>query len=431
MARRLRDLFAALVLVGVLVVLVVVLQRGLSDEPASPPSEIPAGAVPARRSAAGFLDSVGVNVHVTYTDTSYGRFDVWSQRLRDLGVRHVRDGLEPTNPVSTDRLRRLGHSGFRLTLISSLVRSPESQVAYAVGSFGRAVEAIEGPNEVDVSGVSDWPSRMRSFMPALKAAVRRRSDVRPTLLGPTFINQVAGWEEVAGKEARWDVDNLHPYPGGREPSAGLLDEELAIPRRFGSERPVQATETGYHNATRDTGDHAPVSDAAAATYVPRLVLSNFAAGIERSFLYELADLRPDPQRTHRDANFGLLRADLTPKPAFSALRNLLRVVRDAADAKGSPPEVRVEAPRDVRSVLLEHAGGRAVLALWREEPVWDLESRRNEKVAPVRASVEFRGRARDISVHRPSRGARALEGRSEASTVRMPVSADVVLVSFG
>jgi hypothetical protein len=44
------------------------------------------------RPAHAFVESVGVNIHVTYTDTPYAAHERVLQALRDTGVRHVRDG---------------------------------------------------------------------------------------------------------------------------------------------------------------------------------------------------------------------------------------------------------------------------------------------------------------------------------------------------
>ena len=47
--------------------------------------------------ARAFGDSIGVNTHIGWYDTAgYGDFDPIESRLRELGVRYVRDGLCPT-----------------------------------------------------------------------------------------------------------------------------------------------------------------------------------------------------------------------------------------------------------------------------------------------------------------------------------------------
>src|ERR1700724_703093 len=47
----------------------------------------------APRSADSVADSVGVNIHLHFTDTIYSNFPLVQSLLTSLGVRHVRDGL--------------------------------------------------------------------------------------------------------------------------------------------------------------------------------------------------------------------------------------------------------------------------------------------------------------------------------------------------
>ena len=136
---------------------------------------------------------------------------------------------------------------------------------------------------------------------------------------------------------------FHPYPGGNpfsdhagyagvdwyvghggQPSA-VLDEfpfafDIYAPP-FGT-KPMCATETGYFTGTAKNA----VSEAVQAKYVPRLFLEYFRKGIRRTFHYELVDLWPNPRDDQ--ANRGLLRNDLTPKPAFTALKNLIALLQD-------------------------------------------------------------------------------------------------------
>ena len=45
------------------------------------------------RSSSELVDSIGVNVHMSYTDTAYRDAERVQGALRSLGIRHVRDGV--------------------------------------------------------------------------------------------------------------------------------------------------------------------------------------------------------------------------------------------------------------------------------------------------------------------------------------------------
>ncbi|HEX7300580.1 MAG TPA: hypothetical protein VF257_16400 [Solirubrobacteraceae bacterium] len=425
--RNHRQLLVAASVLGVVLVLAVaVLVRGLGggNEPVPPAAT---GKAPPSQSAERFLDSVGVNVHVTYLDTSYARIDDWLARLRELGVHHVRDGLVLGSTASTQRLRALAAAGMRLTLITALGDDPNKQISYAASTFGRSVEAVEAPNEVDAMGPSDWAERLRSFLPRLRAAVDADGPPSRTIIGPSFVH-AESWKQVGALAGTWNVANLHPYPGGQEPSANL-GQQVALAREQRRDQPIEVTETGYHNALRGNTGQPPVSEAAAGAYMPRLALAYFASGIERTFIYELADEKPDPGLGQPEQHFGLLRADLTPKPAFLALRNLLQTVR-TSDGAGEPRDVRVSAAPDVRTLLLQRRDGSSVLALWRSASVWDVDARAPSVATPVPATVRFGKRAKDVAVSRPTVRAEPLSRRRDAAELRVPVAGDVVLVSY-
>ena len=73
------------------------------------------------------------------------------------------------------------------------------------------------------------------------------------------------------------------------------------------------------------------------------------------------------------ATFGLVRNDLTPKPAFRALASLLRELRGKRrSTSGSALPLDVEgAPGDARHLLFLRSDGTYVLALWRAGAAWD------------------------------------------------------------
>ena len=69
------------------------------------------------RPADAFVESVGVNVHLGYTDTPYGQEAAIRDKLLDLGVRYVRDGISQGRPDVYRRLRELAQHGVRANLI--------------------------------------------------------------------------------------------------------------------------------------------------------------------------------------------------------------------------------------------------------------------------------------------------------------------------
>jgi hypothetical protein len=379
-------------------------------------------------SAEALAGSIGVVVHLNYVDTAYGRQAEVVGRLRELGVRQVREAM-PTPPVGplADGLRALRGTGVKAMLGTGDPNvDPEVAVRDSVAVMGGAIDAFEGPNELDNSGDPSWPDRLRDYMPRLRAAVRRQAPGTP-LVGPSFVDP--GSRRLVPADLP-GVPNGHPYPGGNPPEEVLRSalEELDPERRA-----VVFSETGYHNALADASEQPPVSEAAAAVYLPRLLVTAFGAGVRRTFLYELLDEKPDPGLTDMQQHFGLLRNDGSPKPAFLAIQRLIGVLRGTSGVAG--PRGRLTwaldaGDEEVERLTLVRRDGSRVLALWRPVSVWDRQALRPIDPGRVRAELSFERPVRDVTAWRPSVSAAPVLRRATARRLRLGLGGDLVLVSL-
>ena len=131
--------------------------------------------------ASGFANSVGVNMHLTYYDTSYARFPEWRARLRELGVRHVRDGLIAADPRYIQRLQTLGRDGLRASVILNDRDGPPARLIESiVGPLKQPVAAVEAPDEPDLAGGTAWLGPLRSLLPEIKSAVKSPAGRSPS-----------------------------------------------------------------------------------------------------------------------------------------------------------------------------------------------------------------------------------------------------------
>ena len=347
-------------------------------------------------SARAFGDSVGVNIHLLHQDTSYGRFDVVRARLRELGVRYVRDGLCATCPSQIERLRALADVGIRAHIIAGRLREDEVAMLFELQAnlatirerLRGAVASIGSVNEPDQQGVASWIDRTRAFQRQLWYRVNGDPALADLpVIGPAVVhpaNRVA----LGDLSGFLDQGNMHPYPGGGTPLHNLEEERFRAVSISGS-KPLVATEAGYHSDLGTATGHYPASERAIAAYTPRLALEGFRGGVARTFIYQLADEWPaGGQPAHVapfENSFGLLRGDLSPKPSFLALRNLLQAAGASSPPVAAPGGLRygIEgAPPDLRQLLLQSADGSFALVLWRDVSVWDRFARQDIAVAP-------------------------------------------------
>ncbi|GAC1597396.1 MAG: hypothetical protein NVS3B28_29270 [Candidatus Velthaea sp.] len=319
------------------------------------------------KSAASFVDSIGINVHFSFWDTPYGkRFPEISDRLLKLGVRHVRDGVVLGQKAVCDEDRALAKHGLRFTYITQTHLSA-TDIATWASCVGPAIEAFEGPNEYDIShpdNEADWAQTLRTFQKRLYAAVKQNSALKHlTVVGPSVTSDDAA-RKVGDLSPYLDRGNMHDYFAGHEPETGGWGDNgygsIAFNLRVASAqsggKPVEATETGYQT---QPGKDA-VSEEVQAAYIPRMFMQQFASNVVRTHQYELLDEGGPPF-----AHFGLLRGDLTPKPAFEALRSLIATLSDTGHAAPSSLRYVLDgASPEVHHVLLEKSNGHFFLALW-------------------------------------------------------------------
>ena len=346
--------------------------------------------------ADALVDSAGVNIHLHYDNTAYrDRFPLIQSRLVDLGVRHVRDGLIDTTWQDYyerhNALGRLGIKGMFITgpgLSDAVLRN---YPALMRDSF----EAYEAPNEYNLSGDPNWVATLRTVLAQLHALRNDPSLARFPVIGPSLTDENA-YRQLGDVSALVDAGNLHNYFAGRNPGTGgwgddgygSIDWNLRVVARSAGGKPIVTTETGYWD---DPTRVAAIPQDVGGKYMPRLLLEQFLKGVRRTYIYELCDI-PESVMPGQ-SGYGLLRSDGSPKPAYHAVQGLLALLRDPGPSfmvKPLPYSV-TGGTGDVRHVAFQKRDGTYYLALWIEQPGFDLHAGKDIAVAP-----------QSITVHVPS-----------------------------
>lgn len=415
---------------GVLLIAGLVLGVAVAGLGATPASAARSGGTPEPRRAIRALDAVpadslvdsyGVGIHLNFLDTPYRDHDAVARALADLGVRHVRDDLFLDAPRQYDAIRTVARdAGVRFDLIMGRPDRPGTPEDYvetvATQLPGRAVESLEGVNEWDLfGGGTDWVTAMSTWQRRLyKAAKATPATADLPVLAPSLAFG-RNYSQTGDLSPYADVANAHIYPGGFPPS-NLIGQITQAMLQLVSGKPLITTEAGYHNAVNTTNGHRPVPEDVAGVYLPRLLLEHVLRGEQRVYSYELIDEFEDPGAVDPEAHFGLLRRDWSPKPAYTAMKNLLALLDDPGPSF-RPGALAVAAdglPTDARYVLTEKRDGRFVLLLWRDVSVWDPVNRQRQAVTPADVTVRL-DEARRLQVYRPSEGAEPMAGATGTS----------------
>lgn len=326
--------------------------------------------------AASLIDSIGVNTHFDHQTPYDGpEFPAIAKLLVNSGIKHIRDGTN-TQSQYIARLTYLAQSGIRTTIVTrpdlkdALIQSYPSMIP-------NSMEAYEGPNEPDRGKDPSWPATIRAFMQRLHDDVKSDAAVAHY---PIVAPAVTSSHELLGDiNAYVDYGNTHDYfstynPGtrgwgNRHPAGiyGSLSYNMNLARVISGSKPIESTETGYGSTPSGTPQLLDyVTD---GKYIPRLYFVQYNAGIVRTFVYEFLD--PDKSgRLYR--NFGLIDADLKPKPAYNAVKAVIADLADASTSFAATP-LTYEIAGDYRHVqhtLLQKSDGSYYLALWLEVPSW-------------------------------------------------------------
>ena len=377
-----------------------------------------------------FVDSVGVNVHLSYTRTPYfSNFPLIQQSLLALGVRHVRDGMVDFGPKSYyyDRHNALGRLGIHGEFTTSTTQSADLLKTWPT-RVPDSFEAYEGPNEMDKK--PNGIDALRTFMPVLYTAAKSGFAPKAYVIGPSLTKD-SSYTEIGDLTANQDFGNLHNYFSNRPPGTpgwgpngyGSIRTNLAHVAVTSKSQPVYTTETGY---TNDPKIPAYLSPDVAAVYMPRLLFEQFHAGIKRTFIYELLSTNGE--------DFGLLDSTGNQKPAFKAVANLLNMLSDKGPTfTPSPVSYSVSGGSPaMHHFLLTKRDGTVYLALWLEVSSFNENAHTPIDVAPQQVTLTLPTAPASIKAHHWGADGNVTTAVLKPSTsVKLQVSEKVVLLELG
>lgn len=345
--------------------------------------------------ADAFVNAIGVDSHFNYGGVYITNWPAISSALIGSGIRHIRDGGEPY-PGYLQRLTTLGshgifHSaGFGVTATSSLIQKRLSR-------FAPYVDFVEGANEYDSVARRDpqWVTTLTDAQKTLYETVHgdpKFSNI--TVLGPALARP-RYYSMLGSLDAYEDAGNLHygtcDDPPGIDSPHQSARRVHALLRVSTQTKPIWTTETGYNS---DTLRPCHLPDDIIAKYDPRTVTERWNLGEPRIFFYQLADM----PRDRVFGGTGLLHADGSPKPQFTALKSMIGLLEDRGSSF-SPTPLAYALSGDTQNVhhtLLQRRDGRYELLVWLEVPGWKSTS------PDHRVGVPLDVRPQTISVSLPA-----------------------------
>ncbi|NEQ55045.1 MAG: hypothetical protein F6K11_33800 [Leptolyngbya sp. SIO3F4] len=405
-------------------------------------------------SADHFVDSIGLNTRLSYADwpTASNWANPEPQQdietlIADLGIRHLRDrmphpSLQPSIKYANPRLAKLySQYGMKFTVRMD-IRDKENDVLipsqipafinwYANGKIrldsGKKVlvrdmlDAIEGPNEYDKHNHPDkrdtnWVQNLTSFQErTFREAKNNEFLASIPVIAPSLVQTAYCGSSLDSFATNSDLGNLHPYPNYpymRHPVA-TLSWHLSHAFNCTKQLPIWATETGYLTHHNNPSE---ISERTAAKYIPRLLTEYFLTGkIQRTFIHEIASNGVNAwglvaaSRTREEA----ARSEpfqLRPKPAYYAVKSLIRLLNEAEWTKDrqtwvfpntnlKPIRFSLKDKKDsTHHLLLQKNNGHYFLLLWQEVESYN-PNKGNFEVQPDQVTLNLANNVTPVSIY--------------------------------
>lgn len=379
----------------------------------------------------------------TVTSTTSG---VWGQRerikwaLKTVGASWIRCSIYTGNKRQVAWLQELSRAGVKLNAVmgdpEQKAGTPEQLVSLVGSSLRGVVQSMEGTNEWNLRGGSNWIAELKNHQTRLYRAAKSNSATRGIpVVGPS-LGMRQGFDQFGNQTGIMDMGNIHLYTGGFMPGY-RTDDMIKLVRKVCGKDPLIITETGWHNAAHSKATHNYTPEAVAGVYAPRLLLEYYIRNVNKLSIYELFDDRSDPAGTNHEAHFGLLRHNGSPKPAFESLANLNTIMKrqyrtGGTGRAGEPLGLRFNSgPADLRSALVARNDGRFLLFLWRRTAIYDPNTRKLLNPGSATVSIDW-STPKNVRRFAPATSANALSTeRTSRSVLSLKGEMQILEVSPG
>lgn len=376
--------------------------------------------------AADFIGSIGVNTHLGYVDSAYSDGERVLAALDYLGIGRVRDAAVTRQQRNIEGFSLLADAGIQFDMVVQAARDPAEAVA-TIAAFAAdhpgAVDAIEGPNEIDIwpvayAGLTGTAAGI-AFDNALVAAVAATpglADVDTYSLTGARVNDTT------------EFANFHSYPvKGLQPYKKLARNPVTS--GVTPDKPLVLTEVGYHTAVGPDTRWEGVDEATQAKLTLNLLFDAHRRGIARTYLYQLSDGYADPTGINIDHNLGLFDRDFEAQAAAVALHNLTAALSDDSHSLATAPDIAVWGlPTHGASTILAKDRGARDVVLWAEPDIWNQVRDVPIVARPTDVIVDFGGALVDVKLYDPLLSAEPVLLLDDVRFVVLPVTDHPLIV---
>jgi hypothetical protein len=345
-----------------------------------------------------FVNFLGVQGHLHREGTIWEtQAATLRARVGEIGIRYMRTQIRTSSVAHESAAALFGEHGVRLNVVFHPLRSDgslnptqiDSYLAFLRDQVGvEKILSIEGPNEYSSTkydGNADWATELRGFQNQLYSAVKADSRLNSLpVVAPSIWRRIeSDYNELGNLGNAADLGNLHYFNGGRKPTRynrvrffgdegieSRMDRAISNARITTPGKRVFVTEARY-NVFEGAPVLLHVPERTAAKYVLRLVSEFFVRQdrVAKAFIASLIDGKGVENQ------YGLLRRDLSRRPAFFAVKNAIKILSDEGP-NFSPGRLTYTLSGDLSHIhfgILQKRDRRFYLMIWNDAVSWDQE----------------------------------------------------------
>ena len=393
-------------------------------------------------SASRLVDSFGINTQASFD--SWNAYDNSSLILRSLNylkIDSVRESIRTTG-VPGEVLSAMADAGIKFDVIApnSIARTGVAgvqayvdQIAAFAVKYPGAVTTIEGQNEVNVYGTDFGGDTSLASAVTVQKLLYGAVKANDVLSGVGVINltlannDLDAYRAIGDLSAYSDYANAHVYTGPASNIGARDAYTIDLARAASSGNQLIITETGLPTLA---GSNLSVDEAAQAKMVLGKMLSGYANGSVKTYIYSLFDT-PGSETRETNNYFGLFRADGSAKPAADAVHNLTTLL-DADQGQPMVGSMQVSGlGADGRSLNLTKTSGATDLVLWRDVTAWDPRTGAAATVSPDPVTITFSEVQARVYVYSPTDSLNPLASYENVSSITLPLADSPLIIELG
>lgn len=385
--------------------------------------------------SADFIDTIGVNTQIPYTDGQYANIANVIIAMNYVGIKHMRTGVSTGDagsaPISS--YTQLANAGMKFcvlsfaggTLTNQSIATELGNVAMVIaGSPANSVIAIEGPNEINnfnttfngITGINGAVA-LQANLYSMVHSNSTFKNVNVVYFTGYLAGSIPAGPNPANTAGLCDYDNQHPYPNNLQQPLAYVNRTQALNNLFPPTGPAMYCETGYRSNVQAGG----VSTDVQAKFLLNLYMDTANELIARTYVYMLLDSYA-PGSPQGDSGFGLFDYLNKPKPSANALSNVISILKDSSGTATTftPANINytlTNLPSTGNSMVIQKSTGTSYISIWNEPTLWNSSNSTEIIVPATNVTVNFLNTLTNINVYDPMVGKTPIQTRSNTNSI--------------